>query len=99
MSQTRLSLAGNNLINVFPARESSDSDIQVGDGKTSNLFYNVRTILIKSHFMKIEAYLCNISVRLWLTPNYENLHLVYIFLLCTRGIILKRPPVVHGSSR
>jgi hypothetical protein len=85
-------------MHILPARESLVSDIPAGDGKTANLFYNVRTILIKSHFMKIEAYLCNISVRLWLTPNYENLHLVYIFLLCTRGIILKRPPVVHGSS-
>jgi hypothetical protein len=38
MSPTKLSLAGNNLITVFPARESLVSDIPAGDAKIANLF-------------------------------------------------------------
>jgi hypothetical protein len=92
-------------MHILPARESLVSDIPAGDGKTANLFYNVRTILIKSHFMKIKAYLCNISVRLWLTPNYENLHLVYRYISVVNSweSFLRRPSVVKvldelGSS-
>jgi hypothetical protein len=39
MSQTKLSLEGNNInIPVFPPRENLVSDIPTGDGKTANLF-------------------------------------------------------------
>ncbi len=45
MSLTKLSLAGNNLITIFPARESLVSYIPAGDGKIANLFYNVEQTL------------------------------------------------------
>ncbi len=40
MSLTKLSVAENNLITVFQARESSVSDIPAGDGKIANFFYS-----------------------------------------------------------
>ncbi len=45
MSLTKLSLAGNNLTTVIPARVSLVSDILAGDGKIANLFYSVEYYL------------------------------------------------------
>jgi hypothetical protein len=41
MSLTKLFLARNNKITVFPARESLVSDIPAGDRRIANLFYSV----------------------------------------------------------
>ncbi len=52
MSLTKLSLAGNTVIKLFPARESLVSDIPAGDGKLANLFY--RVLIFNEKFVSVE---------------------------------------------
>ncbi len=60
MSLTELSLAGNNLITVFPAMESLVCDIPAGDGKIDNLFYSV---IYYRYISKYVRHNCRVSLN------------------------------------